>query len=280
MQSQHNLKQMGVAMYGYESSRRVLPPGYISNSRDPAAFPTTLDGPPGWAWGAFLLPYLEQTPLQSKFDYRLPCWHPINAQLARTRIPIFLNPGADNYDGDCVIRDARATELARFGRSHYVANAGQDEPWGHSPPLEDWSQVASGPFYRNSRTAFSKISDGLSNTVLLGEHTTISDKTWVGIVPGSESCPNDLKRFPFTACDAAATYVLCHSGPAASEPGVIHAPSFPTCHVCQMYASWMTSGGHVLMADGSVRFVATTINLDDWAAMSSCGLGDTVHYEY
>lgn len=280
VQSQHNLKQLGVAMHAYEGSRRTLPAGYVGDSRVAAAFPGTLDGPPGWAWGALLLHYLDEAPLHGQLDYRLPCWHPTNASLARTRIPVFLNPAAENLAGDCTVRDSTRREVARFGRSHYVANAGQDEPWGYAPPLDDWSSVASGPLYRNSRVAFAKITDGLSHTVLLGEHTTISDKTWVGVVPGSECCPNDPQRFPFTDCDAAATYVLCHSGPAADEPGVIHPPSFPTCHVCQMYASWAAGGGQVLMADGSVRFVATTVNLDDWAAMSSCSLGDRVRHEH
>jgi prepilin-type processing-associated H-X9-DG protein len=46
-----------------------------------------------------------------------------------------------------------------------------------------------------------------------------------------------------------------------------------------MYAPWAGGGGHVLMGDGSVRYVATTVNLDTWAAMSSCAMGEVVKHE-
>ncbi|WP_409994270.1 H-X9-DG-CTERM domain-containing protein [Pirellula sp. SH-Sr6A] len=46
-----------------------------------------------------------------------------------------------------------------------------------------------------------------------------------------------------------------------------------------MYAPWNGGGGYVLLGDGSVRYVATTINLDTWAAMSSCGKGEVFAHE-
>jgi prepilin-type processing-associated H-X9-DG protein len=91
-------------------------------------------------------------------------------------------------------------------------------------------------------------------------------------VPWASVCPIDANRFPGTACDGAATLVLAHSGPALAEPGASHPPSFPTCHVCQMYAPWQ--GGNVLFGDGSVRFVQATINVKAWEALSSMNLGD------
>jgi prepilin-type N-terminal cleavage/methylation domain-containing protein len=271
LQSQNNLQQLGLALHHYHDAAGRFPPANIGQ---PGTDPETLDAPPGWAWGTFLLPYLEQGNLYQQLKLDLPCWHPANADLVKTELKVFLNPGAPNHGGPMPVKDASGTVRAVFGRSHYVANVGQDEPWGYAPPLRDWSRVATGPFYRNSRVRMADVTDGLSHTVFLGEHTTISDKTWVGVVPGAEVCPLDPRRFPFTECDAAATLVLCHSGPAASEPGIIHPPSFPTCHVCQMYAPWSGSGGLVLLGDGSVRFIPTSINLNTWAALSSTNLGD------
>jgi prepilin-type N-terminal cleavage/methylation domain-containing protein/prepilin-type processing-associated H-X9-DG protein len=274
MQSVNNLKQIGLALLNYESALKTFPSGYVSSSHLPGANSETLDAAPGWAWGALLLPYLEQVGLQSQLDFSVPCWHAKNQSLTKARIPVYLNPGASNWDGDAIITTKSGAVMANFGRSHYVGNSGQDEAWGYSPPILDWRRVSSGPLYRNSRIRIAEVTDGLSNTVFVGEHTTISDKTWVGVVPGSYSCPRDPHRFPFSECDHGATYVLCHSGPATDEPGIVHPPSFPTCHVCQMYAPWSGGGGNVLMGDGSVRYVATTINLDVWAAMSSCALGE------
>jgi hypothetical protein len=171
------------------------------------------------------------------------------------------------------VKDAGGNVLARFGRSHFVGNAGHDEPWALA--VGSWDGVSNGPLYRNSQVRIADVPDGLSETVFVGEHAIISDKTWVGVVPGAEVCPLDPNRFPFTECDSAATLVLCHSGPAASEPGIIHPPNAATCHVCQMYAPF-SAGGHVLLGDGSVRLILDTINHDTWAALCSRNGGDIV----
>lgn len=275
LQSQNNLKQLGLALHNHHDTYGRFPPGYQAAVGSPGTDSATLDAPPGWAWGTFLLPFLEQQNLYTQLRLDLPCWAPENASAVATELKVFRNPAAPNDDGPITVRDASGNTLAVFGRSHYVANVGQDEPWGYNPPLSDWSRAANGPFYRNSKVRTADVLDGLSQTVFLGEHTTISDKTWVGVVPGAEVCPIDPTRYPFTTCDRAATLVLCHAGPAASEPGVIHPPSFPTCHVCQMYAPW--HGGNVLFGDGSVRFIPTTINLDTWAALCSRNGGDIAH---
>jgi prepilin-type N-terminal cleavage/methylation domain-containing protein len=269
-QSTNNLKQVGLAMHSFHDVQKRLPTGYQSTS-GPG------DGPPGWAWGAQLLPQLEQAPLHDQLRWDLPCWDAANAPLVLTQLNMFLNPAAPNYSGVMQVRDGGGNVLATFGQSHYVANCGHDEPWAYEPPLDDadWRATANGPFYRNSRTKLAEVTDGLSNTVFVGEHTTVSDKTWVGVVPDAEVCPIDPNRHPFTECDSAATLVLAHSGPAPSEPGVVHPPSFPTCHVCQMYAPW--HGGLVLMGDGSARFVPVTINVNAWAAMCSMNGGEVVN---
>jgi prepilin-type N-terminal cleavage/methylation domain-containing protein/prepilin-type processing-associated H-X9-DG protein len=271
MQSTNNLKQIGLALHKHEGVYGHYPAGYVSNSGNAGA-----DAPPGWAWASFLLPYLEQDNLAMQLRYDLPCYHPTNAAGVKTSPKVFRCPAAPNNSESILVRDASGTLLAELGRSHYVANVGQDEPWGYDPPLNDagWQRVATGPFFRNSKTRVSTITDGLSNTVFVGEHTTISEKTWVGVHPAAECAPLDPNRFPFTEPDHGATFVLCHSGPAPDEPGIVHPPSFPTCHVCQMYGPWSAFGGNVLFGDGSVKFIPTRINLNTWAALSSMNLGD------
>lgn len=279
-QNSNNLKQIGLAMFNYEAALKSFPSGYISDPRSGIVSSDSLDAAPGWAWGALLLPYLEQSALADSLDYRFPAWHPSNATLVQTPLAVFLNPGAPNYDGLTIVRNASGTEMARFSRSHYLANVGNDEPWGYRPALADWSRLASGPFYRNSRVKIKDVVDGLSNTVFVGEHTTISDKTWVAVRPDAVSCPNNPQRYPFTQCDHAATYVLSHSGPSTAEPGIVHPPSFPTCHVCQMYSPWASGGGYILLGDGSVRYVPTTINVDAWAGLCTIAGSEVVQHDF
>jgi prepilin-type N-terminal cleavage/methylation domain-containing protein/prepilin-type processing-associated H-X9-DG protein len=272
LQSSNNLHQIGVSMHAHHDALSHFPSGYIANTRHASANPATLDAPPGWGWGMQLLPYMEQDNLYKQLRQDLPAWDPVNAALVRTQVKVFINPGAPNQGATMFVRTETGSVLAEWGRSHYVVNNGQDESWAYL--RHDLSGLTgTGPFFRNSKTRTADVKDGLSQTVFVGEHTTVSDKTWVGVHPDAACCPIDPTRHPFTECDGPATLVMCHSGPAPGEPGVVHPPSFPTCHVCQMYAPW-AGGGQVLFGDGHVQFIPTNINLNTWAALSSMNMGD------
>ena len=83
----------------------------------------------------------------------------------------------------------------------------------------------------------------MSSTAFVGEHTSLADKMWVGVVPFSIVKALDPVRYPGSEDDEAGCAVLCHSGPVPDEPGVIHTPSFPTNHVDQMFAPWAGGAG-------------------------------------
>ncbi|MBA4032139.1 MAG: prepilin-type cleavage/methylation domain-containing protein [Planctomyces sp.] len=272
-QSKNNLKQIGLALHNYHDVHRVFPAAYLANTRHPSRDPVTFDGPNGFAWGTMLLPHLDQAPIYNKLRTDLPCWDPVNAAAAAINLPVFMSPSATNSNGPMEVKDGSGTVLARFGRAHYVANSGKEEPWGFT--LEDYATIADGPMYRNSRTRTADVTDGLSNTVFMGEHSQVSDKTWVGVVPDAQVCTIDPAKFPITACDLAATLVSVHAGPASGEIdpitgfAPIHPPNSPLCHVCQMYSPH-TGGAHILLGDGSVRFVSQFIHQPTWAALSSC----------
>jgi prepilin-type N-terminal cleavage/methylation domain-containing protein len=278
-QSRNNLKQLGLALHNYHDTHNVFPAAYLADTRHTSRDPDTYDGPNGFAWGTMLLPYVDQAPLYNNLRFELPCWDPAQGTGVTLNLPVFQSPSATNSNGPMVVRDDGGNQLVQFGRSHYVANAGRDEPWGYQ--LESYAGVADGPMYRNSRTRSADVTDGLSNTVFLGEHSIVSDKTWVGVVPSAAVCTIDPQRFPITQCDRAATLVNVHSGPAVNEIdpvtgfAPIHAPNSPLCHVCQMYSPHM-GGAHVVLGDGSVRFVSQFIHQPTWAALSGCRDGDVV----
>jgi type II secretory pathway pseudopilin PulG len=94
--SLNNLKQIGLALQHYEGTWRRFPPGYLSDGFHPAADPATLDGPPGWAWGTWLLPYVEAQAVHDQLNLALPCNDPVNLPYVTSQIPVFINPGALN----------------------------------------------------------------------------------------------------------------------------------------------------------------------------------------
>ncbi len=275
-QCRNNLKQLGLALHNYHDVHGVFPPGYISNVLHPSRDPDTFDGPAGWAWGMMLLPFLEQTNVYQGFNHNLPCWDIVNQPLAQTVLPGFLCPSATGTERPATIRDRSGVTIGLFSRSTYVANVGHEEPW--SLTVTDHTSIANGPFYRNSKIGTRDVTDGLSNTAFLGEHTPlVSDKTWVGVPVGASVPANNPSRFAPLVIepDEAATLVLVHSGPTAEEGFVIHPPNDPQVHVCQMYSEH-PGGAHVLLGDGSVRFVSSNISVLIWAAVSSRNGGEVI----
>ncbi len=269
----NNLKQMGLAFHLYHDTHRQFPSAYVSQPGGAREDATTLDAAPGWAWGELLLPFLEQENLHAQFVHAAPCWDALNATPARVVLDVFLCPSASGDRGPFNVLDDSGAVLATFGRSHYVANVGQEEPWGFT--ASSFIGIADGPLYRNSTTRAADVTDGLSNTVFVGEHhSVLSNKTWVGVVPGAAVCP--APKFAFSTCDKAATMVQIHSGPATGEtPPAIHPPNSPLCHVCQMYAEH-PGGCNVLLGDGSARFISALIHQPTWAALSSRAGGEVV----
>ena len=65
IQCANNLRQLGLAAHGYHTSHKSFPPGYACT----AAYPDTA---PGWGWGAFLLPHIEQDNLYRQIDFTKP----------------------------------------------------------------------------------------------------------------------------------------------------------------------------------------------------------------
>jgi prepilin-type processing-associated H-X9-DG protein len=223
-------------------------------------------------------------------DYAYSAWHVRHREAIAEKLPVFLCPSASGGDDSFLIVDESGSPLSRngatirVGRSHYAANHGQEECWGDfSGPSGglggNVAMIADGPFYRNSRVPFSSITDGLSSTILVGEHTSrLSDKTWVGVVPGAYVHPKI--HSPDNGAESAATLTLVHSGPAAGEVdalgnSIIHPVNYPTLHVGQMQAEHM-GGGNVLFGDGSVRFISETIHRPTFAAMTSIREGEVV----
>src|SRR5262245_41873557 len=98
MSCQNNLKQLGLALHNYESSRGYLPPAMVPHL-DPA-YPST----PGYffSWGilAQLTPYLEQTNVYNTMDLSKPLYlnnggyyvPPPNDFAVKTIVKLFLCP--------------------------------------------------------------------------------------------------------------------------------------------------------------------------------------------
>lgn len=311
-QCKSHLKQLGLALHNYHDAHLRFPAGYFSYPTSNGTAPAwaeldaqTWDGAPGWSWAAMLLPYLEQSTITAAIEFDDPVWAPGHRSVIATKLPIFLCPTASGGDESFIVEAPDGSprlingEPVVVGRSHYVASHGQESCWGECGAAAtgevfsdiytattrtvtvngNAGNVADGPFYRNSGTRFRDVTDGLTNTIFLGEHSSkLSDKTWVGVVPGASTPPRFTS--PENGPDAAATMVLVHAGPSGGELDItgfpiIHPINFPTFHVGQMYSEH-TGGGNICLGDGSVRFVSENIDLFLWAELSSMDEGEVI----
>lgn len=297
-QCKNNLKQMGLALHNYHEAHSVFPPAYVgavgtSGTAFGVSYPDDNgNGPSGFAWGTLLLPQLDQAPLYNQLNFSTACWSPGHAQAARTKVSVFLCPSASGgSDGFVVNRWTSGSSASPhnpqpfvpqlfFAHAHYVTNAGIHQPWGRDPAYSSdfalpepilatgRSVTQDGPFYRNSRIRVADVSDGLSSTVFLGEHSSIlSDKTWYGTVPYAATCPKGT--WP-SDCNSAGCLVGVHSGPDTHDHPqvIIHAPNHPFGHTDEMYSEHV-GGAHILLGDGSVRFISEFIDGFVWVGLST-----------
>ena len=315
MSCSNNLRQVGLAAQNYHTAFKRFPSGYVSykttdGAAPPSAHldPVTWDGAPGWGWAAGLLPYFEANSIATNLDYDEPIWSLRNEASIAAKIPMLLCPsttgGVDPFrildeSGDPLLMDGREVIV---GRTHYVASHGQESCWGECGSAAtgevftsiytgatkfvsidgDAGRIADGPFFRNSKTRFRDVTDGTAHTIFFGEHSSaLSEKTWVGVVPGAFTHPEFDS--PENGPDAAATLTLVHAGPSGGELDItgnpiIHPINFPTYHVGQMY-SQHPGGGFVCMGDGSVQFITVFVDLLLWAELSSMDEGERIDWD-
>ena len=314
LKCQNNLKQIGLALHGYEGVNKKFPPSCVIT--DPRANGTAYGisygddrrvGPSGFGWGVLILPYLEHDNLYRQFNLNDACWSPGNAAAARTKVAVFLCPsatgGSDGFNVQMAGADERhGVDMARadgskifFAHSHYATNAGIFQPWGRETPYcydfdvpepipANGNKPAhmDGVFYPNSKTTVVGVSDGLSNTIFVGESSSyLCHKTWVGVVPGAVTPPRlDLRPWPSENNDATCL-VGVHSGPDTHDHPevIIHAPNDPFGHTDQMWGEHVT-GCNVLLGDGSVRFITTFIKPNTFVALSTRNGGEVVSGDY
>lgn len=274
-QCSNNLRQVGVAMHTFVDGRRHFPSGYQADTASPGRDTDTFDAPPGTGWGLAIAPFLEEAAATAAYDADAGVAAVANRPIVSRHLKTFLCPSSTGPRTAFVVLDAAGLAHASgvvLGRSDYVANAGHEDPWDGTARV-DWRGIANGPLYRNSRLRAAEVSDGLSKTVFVGEHSqALCHKAWAGIVAGGFSHPEDGTTDP----ERAAALVLSHSGPAAGEAGIIHAPNDPAGHCDQMY-SQHPAGANVVLGDGATRFIAASIDRIAWAAMASVAGGEVTN---
>jgi prepilin-type N-terminal cleavage/methylation domain-containing protein/prepilin-type processing-associated H-X9-DG protein len=251
LKCKNNLKQIGLALHNYHDRMNALPPGYSSR----ATSPTAPNQGPGWGWASFLLGDLEQGNVERMIDRNQGVRHANNAAARGQVLPVFLCP-SDERIGTFVT----AGDPVTVAHANYVGVFGTNE-------IEDGPGLGNGTFFRNSRVRFSDMTDGTSNTFVVGERSSdIALATWTGVIPEAVV---PLRRDPDEA-EGPALLVLGRGD---------HAPNSPSSHVDDFY-SRHPQGINCLFADGSVHSIGNAISPAAWAAIQTRAGGEVFAAEW
>ncbi len=219
MSCANNIAQLGLALHHYEFAMEHLPTGTI-NPTGPIR-----NEPIGQhvSWTVQILPYMEQTALARSIDISKGVYDPANALYRKTQIASLMCPSYP-YSRSPSIESS-------IGMSTYAACYGDSEV-----PLDDNNN---GVFFRNSRTKFSDIEDGASNTLFVSEK--ISENGDLGWLSGTRAT---LRNAVFTNPQRSGNFAMTtETNP---DNGSLEMGGFSSYH---------SGGANSMMGDGAVRFL-------------------------
>jgi prepilin-type processing-associated H-X9-DG protein len=259
IQCANNLKQVGLACHAYHCLKGRLPPGY-------AAFGPYVDGnsdtAPGWGWAVYLLPFLEQEGLYHQIDLTKPVETSTAPQVV---LKMFLCPADTVPIQSFLLTDIADQPICAVAPSTYAASCG--------PAKSDVSAATGlGVFYRNSATRFTDISDGTSQTIMIGERAwSQSMGAWAGVPAGAVTRPGPLNPWSDVTGPATAL-VLAHTN-------WLNTRTDPDGGLDD-FSSAHRGGVNLLFADGSVHFLfnitETSPTWVDFQSLGTRNAGDVI----
>ena len=277
----NNLRQLGVAIFAYETANGALPPGWL----EPAVADPSLPAASfRWGWASVILPYLEGTNLSREYDLRANrLWmdpstsphctdHYFDVSTSKSSHDAVMNVYICPSDPAPILNANVPIDSDNRGqffvqKMNYGGSCGVDAyvctPLG-SPGRP------TGVFNINSRIKYKDILDGSSHTVLLGERggtwKDTNEQPNILIRPGLTELNsgtldfpvgNQLSQGPF---DVAAFVEI----PGTFESGYFNINGSELAYKYG-FSSAHPSGAMMIFCDGSTRFVNEAISLTTFA---------------
>ncbi len=288
-QCKNNLKQLGLALHNYEGTVRCFPPNLVPGGN----FNYSAGN---WGVLAFLSPYLDQTSIYNLMNLNAPTYAPTspyniadpnNALAAAVMVPSFLCPSdkAQSLGGDYGV--------ANLAPTNYCANQGSGAyASGNGSPYN-----SNGVMFANSRIRIADITDGTTNTACMSE-SVLGDGTrsvFGSTPPGpplttygylltfqssldDASCaaPSafnyaDLRQFLWYSGEMRNTaYNHYYTPNSKNYDCITNAAALGYTAIGWKAArSRHTGGAHLLLCDGSTRFVGDSVDLNTWRALAT-----------
>lgn len=251
-QCKNNLKQIGLGLQNYHDTFNVFPAGYYYTPAGAGNEST---------WIAHILPYIDQANLYATINFNIDFGSPPNADtaLVGTVLTSMLCPS--DVAGDLWVN--------YFAKGNYAANNGIGpfvNLWLASPP----ARGAAGLFDNNTATRIRDILDGTTNTAMISEVIKVPKNAANGDQRGVMFYPEgplyQHNSTPNSGTDGVRSSG-CVSTTSAPCTGTFTAYNNRSMTVSAR--SQHTGGVHLLLCDGSNRFVSNNLSLQIWQNLST-----------
>lgn len=297
MQCGNNLKQLGLAMHNYADAFKRFPAmgyrGWTSCS-DPTAPGLGINANSAYGWVVAILPYVEETARYDAFmrlarpaGAGLPvCWALSDGDATRNAW-IQQNWRGDLATLNCPSDSPPGDRQWSPALLNYKVSVGDDYHQNHFLPCQS-NRDNRGIFQINRWLKLSAVTDGLSNTVMLGETVgsgqpdevlggvALTMQAWNPAACLARIDPTNRRKItaPVRHSGRGLTIMAWDGRPYYAAFATLLPPNGPTCHWGGVdnnehmgTASSRHPGGcQVTMADGSVHFVTQSIDTGNLAA--------------
>jgi prepilin-type N-terminal cleavage/methylation domain-containing protein/prepilin-type processing-associated H-X9-DG protein len=256
----NHLKQIGLALHNYHDIYNTFPAGSFSTA-------------PRLSWHVSILPQIDQTPLYNLVDFNLNSYSnaAYTAVFQTTKIPVWNCPSGTREMGHTADTTLQTThyygilgpKVAPGGPFSYNCTGVSDTAGECAVPTTaaHGGYSRHGILGRNTKNGFRSITDGSSNTFLVGEISntrTTSGQDMIGY-------RRWWRGFEGTASASAKNVVYPINSKTYNGSNDFNDIGFGSNH---------SGGTHFLMADGAARFVSENVDMVVYQSTASMDGGE------
>jgi len=280
----NNLKQIGLALHNYHDTFRAFPPGYVGDyghyslrGNSPENHPKGPDNGRGqWNWTAMIAPMMEQSAAYDTLDVSgrhagqalnggANNWGATKV-VFQTPVPAFRCPSDAGPDTDSGAR--RPTSDSGTRRRVAVMNYIAVNRGANNHTVRARKEQSNGIFYVDSKVRIRDVTDGLTNTLLVGER--VWERNVVDPATGDLKTVNQRAGTLWVTRSADAGGIQCGGCGYTDSLGVTYdgintnnffngSGGIYSWKARSSFSSLHQGGSQFVMGDGSVRFLSENL---------------------